>query len=486
MNELELNQKLDTVVKIAQSRILTFLKDYTNEEILGKVNDVFRKYPVILGGSQKQTNVFGGSTLIGGTASDNEIVISIEDIKSVSLDEEYELDRLLGTIIHEYAHQFRKLNSQYGKMFEEAYVSIFAETCINYSKLKNSMNQKEKPEIFCMNTSVEYKKAESQVRGLMFALRSKNLDVSMMLEYILGNEKYFHQTCSQVFGTDFDIYYAQASELENNRQNSNPSEQLLTELLAKYIKSNHISVKKCYENSELELSHLYSINSPVFRESVVMAGKDALRPEEQNLYQYFEYSSRVDKEEKQFLVDEKRTRIQNMINQKYGLTGKSPEQLHETLMDICSDYIQLKNRTDEEGMIYLEEVKNIIPNIEEFASTFKQLRISGMDKKVIENLDFNNLSYSSLFTTMDSLIPKPQPEIQNSSQTNTVAHSEPPKEISPEYSQNNSVEDFRNARMSEIEKRSIERNQQLAYAISKKMNPSELEQYAQSVGGYKK
>ena len=322
-----------------------------------------------------------------------------------------------------------------------------------------------------MLTSVEYRRAESQVRGLMFALKHKNMDISLMLEYVLGNEKYFQQACSQIFGQDFNIYYNEVINLQENRQHSNNSEQLLVEILTNYVKTNDISVKKCFENVKLEPSHLYSINSPVFRKSVVNADQSALRQDEQDLFRHFEYSVKLNEEEKQLIEDEKRTRIKNMINQKYGLNGKTPEQVHEALMDICSEYIQFKNRTDEEGMIYLDEVRKVIPNIEEFSTTFKQLRVSGLDKKVVENLDLINLSYSSIFATMDSLIPKPQVEIQNSpQQTPNITPDQKQQSIqtSQEYTQNNSVADFQQARMSEIERRSVERNQQLAYIIAKK------------------
>lgn len=189
----------------------------------------------------------------------------------------------------------------------------------------------------------------------------------------------------------------------------------------------------------------------------------------------------MEQEKRQFVDDEKRTRIQNMITQKYGLSGKTPEQLHETLMDICSDYIQLKSRTDEEGIIYLEEVKKVIPNIEEFSSTFKQLRVSGLDKKLLENIDLNNISYSSLFTSMGSLIPKSQIEVQSSPQQTPNIQTEQRQQVGQEYAQNNSVAEFQQTRMSEIDRRNVERNQQLAYIIAKKNNPSELEQYAQSI-----
>ena len=51
---------------------------------------------------------------------------------------------------------------------------------------------------------------------------------------------------------------------------------------------------------------------------------------------------------------------------------------------------------------------------------------------------------------------------------------------------NNAISNFREARATEIERRNQIRQQQLSYAQALKMNPSELEQYAQSIGGHKK
>jgi len=489
MNEVDLKQKLDSVVKLAQSRILTFLGDYTNAETIAKVNEVFNKYPIVIGEEQKEVNAFGKTTRIGGLATGEDIKIPKNDVASCSLTEEYEVDKLIGQIIHEYAHQFRKINSKYGNMFEESFATIFAETCVNYSKLKNQNNSNQSSELFNLLNSVKYQQAESQVRGLLFTLKDKGLDVSLMLEYVLGNENYFKQKCTQIFGTGFEKYYNEAVNLEQEKQNVSSAEQMLVQLISNYIKINNMSVKNYWDDKKniASSNNLYFTGSPIFCAGVVAAGKESLRPDEQNLYQYFEYSTKVEQEKRQFVDNEKATRIQNVITQKYSLDGKSPEQLHETLIDICSDYIQFKSRTDEESIIYLEEIKNIIPNIEEFASTFKQLRVSGLDKRIVENLDLTNLSYSSLFATMDSMIPKPEVEVQSSPQQKPNNQTEQRQQVSQEYTQNNSVAEFQQARMNEIERRSVERNQQLAYIIAKKNNPSELEQYAQSIeGGWRK
>ena len=88
MNEAELNQKLETIVKLAQSKIITFLSDYTNENIINKVKEVFDKNPVILGNIEKKVSEFGKITTIGGLASETNITISKDAVMIVSLDEE--------------------------------------------------------------------------------------------------------------------------------------------------------------------------------------------------------------------------------------------------------------------------------------------------------------------------------------------------------------------------------------------------------------
>lgn len=88
MNEAELNQKLETIVRLAQPKIITFLSDYTNENIINKVKEVFDKNPVILGNIEKKVSEFGKITTIGGLASETNITISKDAVMIVSLDEE--------------------------------------------------------------------------------------------------------------------------------------------------------------------------------------------------------------------------------------------------------------------------------------------------------------------------------------------------------------------------------------------------------------
>lgn len=406
MTEQELLNKLNTVVRMAQEKILTLLTDIHNEQAVAHAREVFSKYPVVLENIEVQKNEFGKTTQVGGYATPDRIVISQSDIQRFDLSTPHELDIVLGTIIHEYAHKFR---SQYGNLFEEASASIFAEMCINYSKVKNN---EQNSELFNMVTSVDYQKAESQVRGILYALKQKNMDIAMMVEYILGDENRFKQVCTQMFGSSFDTYFNQANSTSISQQFTNESERLITQMLTDYIKNNQMSFKDYWSSVKNIASpnNLYFNGSPVLVQSVVNAGIGSIREDEKDLFRTFEYTSKVNQEQSHFIEDEKRNRIQNKINQSFNLSGKSSDDIYDSLVDICSTYIQHKASDSEESIIYVEELKKLIPNIEEFAETFKQLRVARLDSTILDNMDLSSISFSQIYDKMVSLTPKPKTE----------------------------------------------------------------------------
>lgn len=428
MTEQELLNKLNTVVRMAQEKIITLLTDIHNEQAIAKARAVFSNYPVVLENIEIQKNEFGKTTQVGGYATSDRIVINQNDIQSIDLNTPYELDKILGTIIHEYAHKFR---TSYGNLFEEASASIFAEMCINYSKVKNNEQSKE---LFNMGTSVDYQKAESQVRGILYVLKQKNMDIGMMVEYILGDENRFKQVCGQIFGSSFDTYFTQANSTSISQQFTNESEKIITQILTDYIKNNQISYKDYWSSGKNIASptNLYFSGSPVLVQSVVNVGIDAIREDEKDLYRTFEYTSRVNREHSQFIEDEKRTRIRNKLEQSFNLSGKSSDDIYDSLVDICSTYIQHKSSDSEESIIYVEELKKLIPNIEEFSDTFKQLRVARLDSTILDNMDLSSISYSQIYDKMVSLMPKPKIEQSDvayivTSDINEVAriHSDP-------------------------------------------------------------
>lgn len=409
MTEQELLNKLNTVVRVAQEKVITLLTDLHNEQAIAKAKMVFANCPIVLENIDSQKNEFNKSTQVGGYATAEKIVINQHDIQSCNLDIEQELDKILGTIIHEYAHKFRQVDFQYGNMFEEASASIFAEMCVNYSKVKNN---DPKNTLFNMLTSVDYQRAESQVRGILYALKQRNMDISMMTEYILGDESRFKQVCTEIFGNSFENYFNQATNIPQSQQHTSMSEELLTQMLTEYMKTNQVSLKDYWASNKgiASPTNLYFHGSPTLCKSVVNAGKEIVRDDEKELFSYFEYSVKVNQEQTQFVEDEKRTRIKNKINQDYGLSGKSKDDIYDTLVDLCSSYIQHKSRDDEESVFFLEELKKVIPNIDEFADTFIQLRIARLDSTVLDNIDLSNISYNQIFSQMSSLLPKPQNE----------------------------------------------------------------------------
>lgn len=431
MTEQELSNKLNTVVRMAQERVITLLTDFSNEQAISKARTVFATYPVVLENIEIQKNEFGKTTQVGGYTTAEKIVISQHDIQYCDLNTEQELDKMLGTIIHEYAHKFRQVDFQYGNMFEEASASIFAEMCVNYLKVKNN---EQSNELFNMVTSVDYQKAESQVRGILYVLKQKNMDIGMMVEYILGDENRFKQLCGQIFGSSFDTYFSQANSTSISQQFTNESEKLITQILTDYIKNNQISYKDYWSSGKNIASptNLYFSGSPVLVQSVVNAGIDVIREDEKDLYRTFEYTSRVNREHSQFIEDEKRTRIRNKLEQSFNLSGKSSDDIYDSLVDICSTYIQHKSSDSEESIIYVEELKKLIPNIEEFADTFKQLRVARLDSTILDNMDLSSISYSQIYDKMVSLMPKPKTEQSDvgyiaTSDINEVAriHSDP-------------------------------------------------------------
>lgn len=428
MTEQELLNKLNTVVRMAQEKIITLLTDIHNEQAIAKARAVFSNYPVVLENIEIQKNEFGKTTQVGGYATSDRIVINQNDIQSIDLNTPYELDKILGTIIHEYAHKFR---TSYGNLFEEASASIFAEMCINYSKVKNN---EQSNELFNMGTSVDYQKAESQVRGILYVLKQKNMDIGMMVEYILGDENRFKQVCGQIFGSSFDTYFTQANSTSISQQFTNESEKIITQILTDYIKNNQISYKDYWSSGKNIASptNLYFSGSPVLVQSVVNAGIGAIREDEKDLYRTFEYISRVNQEQSQFIENEKRTRIRNKLEQSFNLSGKSSDDIYDSLVDICSTYIQHKSSDSEESIIYVEELKKLIPNIEKFADTFKQLRVARLDSTILDNIDLSSISYSQIYDKMVSLMPKPKTEQSDvgyivTSDINEVAriHSDP-------------------------------------------------------------
>ena len=375
---------------------------------ISNVELLFQSCPVVVQQLSIENNEFAKSTKVGGIAEKDKIVIGLSDVDKVNINNEYELNKLLGTIIHEYAHKIRSLKNQYGEMLEESFASIFAEICINNARLKLSNNEENK-EPFEMLTSVNYQKYESQVRALLYILKQNGLDHKIIAEYIAGDQENFKQVCVRIFGENFNNYFNSINSRDNEK-----TEQMVIELITNYIKQNGLNISNYWENNnQLTKDNMYFKGSPTLTRAVVNCGIESFKPEDQEFYKYFESSVKIANDNDSFISQEKIDRIRQFIKTKFSLKGKSLEEIYDTIIDLCSTYIQHQNRDDEESKIFIGEITKFVPDIDSFKAKFVSLRVSGKDKGIFDNLDLNNLSYADILSNMNRLLQSESVENEN-------------------------------------------------------------------------
>lgn len=392
-------EKINSAVKIAQSYILLYLKEYLDSEELTNIENLFKNCPIVVEELNTSNNEFGKNVQVGGLAEDDKIVIGLSEVDKVNLNNEFELNKLLGIIIHEYAHKIRSLKNQYGEMLEESFASIFAEVCINNARLKLSDNQEIK-EPFEMLNSVDYQRYESQIRAILYVLKQNGLDQKLVAEYIAGNQEKFKQSCIQIFGEDFDNYFNSI-----NRKDNENSEQIIIKIIANYIKQRGLNISNYWKkNNRLTQDNLYFKGSPTLVRAIINAGVESFKLEEQEFYKYYESSEKIASENDRFINQEKIDRIKQFIETNFSLKGKSLEEIYDTIIDLCSAYIQRQSRDDEESKIFITEINRIIPDIESFKTKFISLRVSGQDKSIFDNLDLDNITYNDVMLNMNKLL----------------------------------------------------------------------------------
>jgi hypothetical protein len=405
-------EKLNSAVEIAQSYILLFLKEYMNSDEISNIKQLFQNCPIVVEQLNIESNEFGKLSQSGGMAEKDKIVIGLSDIKKTNMNNEYELNKLLGTIIHEYAHKIRSLKNEYGGMLEEAFATIFAETCINNARLKIS-DKEENIELFGVLTSIDYQKYESQVRAILYVLKQNGLDYKLIAEYIAGNQESFKQSCTQVFGENFNNYFNSISSRDNKK-----TEQMVIGLITNYIKEKGLNISNYWENANYQAQdYLYLKGSPTLSRAVINCGIESFKPEQGEFYKYFESSARITNDNDNFIIEEKIDRIKQFIENKYSLKDKSIDEIYDTIIDMCSTYIQHQNRDNEESKIFIEEIKKIIPDIDTFKTKFVSLRISGKDRSIFDNLDLDRISYVDIESRMDKLLQEQNIQEENISNT---------------------------------------------------------------------
>lgn len=409
MNDKQNIGNTNEVIIEAQNLMLEFLRDNFEGEKITKAIQIVNNHPVYFVDDNKiaerniNNNQIYDSKKVGAFANDDGIFLSSK-YRNYNIDAEFERDEVLKTIIHEYAHSLRAINSTYGNMFEEGFATIFAEACLIHSKIKKASlfgNEFEQPSVFNAD-NYKYVKAESQIRAILYFLNQKGLDIQLIGEYIFGNQEHFKQKCIEVFGEKFSDYFKVANSnydqyYNNYEDDKNNSYIQLIELLSNYLRNNEVNLSNYWNNKYLLL---YNRNSDVLANSVVLAGKDFVREEDKETYAWFEYKARTANQDKEIEINDRIDRIKKVISERYSLGGKNAEEIYSSICDLCSEYIQRRDSNKKENMIFVDEIKKIIPNIDEFSKQFIELRKKGIDFSKLKIEDNKNITYQDISSIM--------------------------------------------------------------------------------------
>lgn len=389
-------------VEKAKEIIIDFLKDNFRQELISSVENILKNYPIhnvdekTINETKSNKDEIYDEEHIGACATDKGIFLP-KHLTRYYPDAEFDEDVTLSVIIHEYAHIFRKLNSEYGYMFEEGFVTMFAEACIAHYKIKKQMQEGKnvtQPEMY-INSSWKYKKAESQVTSILYILNQHGVDIELLGEYIFGDENVFKQKCSQIFGERFSTYFDLANSNQDQYYNDydfkeQNSEILLTDILKEYIVKNGLDLKKYSDRNNLLL---YNRGSKTLAKGIVAAGESSFKETDKEEYKLFESFVRMSLEDEQQEKDNRINRIKQIINEKYSFSGKSREEIYSILESLCSDYIQRKNSSKKENIIFTEELKKTFTDIEEVTKKFIELRTFTISSSVFDGLNLENVSY---------------------------------------------------------------------------------------------
>lgn len=398
----ERQKDFQKVVKMAQDRILDFLETYSDSETLKKARSTFAQHPVMLSEHETQRDELSGrDESAAGVAGKDTITIDDNMFVSSSTNNHHELDELLGTIIHEYAHEFRKDNdTNYQKSFEESAASIFSEMCINHANAKSIGSA---AELFQCRDIFDYRYSQNELRAILYVLKQHNLDVTLLTKYVFGDEIDFVKKCCEIFGDKFLDYFNEAIGKRTDQKQDSKSQDMLNDIMKDYISNNKLSFKD-YE-AKKDASTLYNPTSSVIARSVTELSDSALLDDEKEYYEYFAYDNKFYNDILNDSNNSARERITNFINTRYSLEGKNPEQIYDTLIDLVSDYNSYRTRTDDYGRTYITELRARIPNIDEIALNFTQTRVDGLRSEMFATIAPRGISYNVIGQTLRQYVP---------------------------------------------------------------------------------
>ena len=388
----ERQKDFQKVVKMAQDRIIDFLEDYSDSETLKKARAAFAKYPVVLSdAADSKSELTGKTDVSAGKAEQDKITIDGNQFVSSSTNNHHELDDLIGTIIHEYAHEFRRdSGTNYQKSFEESAASVFSEMCINHANAKSIGSA---AELFESRDIFDYRYSQNELRAILYVLKKHKLDITLLTKYVFGDELDFVNKCCELFGDKFLDYFNEATGKETFNKDTSKSQEMLDDMFKDYISKNKLSYEDYFANKNAT-TNLYAPSSSVIVKGIAESGDKVLLDNEKKLYDDFAYANKVNIDSVNNYNSDIRNMIIRNIDSKYTLKGKNSDQIYDTLIDLCTDYNTYRNRTDDEARIFTSEIRARIPNIDELSLNFRTSRVNGVRAEFLAGIPSAEISYN--------------------------------------------------------------------------------------------
>ena len=388
-------------VKIGQDMILEFVRDYFGGEKLIEVKSAINNYPIYFFDEEKykknqreHLDDIVKQDIALAYVSNTTVCFPNNFTKISKKDMSY--DTVISAVIHEYGHVLRKMNSNYGNLFEEGFVTIFAEACITHHRMKGNSNYNPN-DIYNLSGSKNYFKAESQVRSILYFLNQKNLDISLLGEYIFGDEDKFINKCVELFGDEFAHYFKIANSDKDEYYNNYTDEKNNSELVLIDILSNYIGYNQNIENNN---KTLYRKESETVAKSI--AKSDYKPKNEKDMIAYQKYVNIAEfawKEEREDNLAREET-IKDYVFKKCSLSGKNKNEIYDIVLGICIEYIKRSSSDRVENKMFIQELKSFIPNLEKIVDMIRTLRSNGVMNLDFNDLDNNNITYDSIYDSL--------------------------------------------------------------------------------------
>lgn len=410
-------EQRQNAIEAAQKIIIDFVRDNYGEEKVAYVIELFKSCKIVVDDEEiakfnYTDNVTGCRKTSAAFVKDGTMYIPSE-MATFSPTDEWGTESKLCTLIHEYGHLLRGKDKN-AAMFEEGFVTVFAEACMISAKLKYHQkdNKDAKKEAVYNSTSWEYKKSESQIRAILYILNQEGKDISAMGRFILGNREEFKKECISVFGEGFakyydvvtnwdtDAYYNSYDEKENN------SEEILVNLIKDYIIRKGLNIKDYWDNNKLIWKNE---GSPTLEAAIVLAGKEYFKDSPKE-YELFEKLAQDHEKDAQSYKDHDFKTIRDSLNKLIDISSKDADELFSKICSICEVYIQRKNCVGKENKLYIEELRKEIPDIEEIASLVKKLLIASHAKNFLIGVDPTSVSLNNLKSILENILAKKEQE----------------------------------------------------------------------------